>query len=95
MTTYPAPPIPPDKDLAGNYYYEAIRLAHTGVELENLGKWLDGQTLCLDDEGRTVVFARDYERWVDRRRVQGYGFEADRQRSFMTRVVGGNIGADI
>ncbi len=64
--TYPATPIPDDQDMAGNYHYPAIETAHTAAELVDFNKWMNGQTMIIDDQGQTVIFARDYERWVDR-----------------------------
>lgn len=66
--TYPATPIPNGQDMAGNYHYPAIKAAHTSAELEDFGAFMKGQTMIVDDQGQTVIFARDYERWVDRRR---------------------------
>ena len=65
--TYPATPIPDGQDMAGNYHYATIEAAHTPAELEDFGTFMYGQTMIVDDQGQTVVFARDYERWVDRR----------------------------
>jgi hypothetical protein len=65
---YPATPIPDGQDMAGNYHYPAIEAAHTADELVDFNKWMNGQTMIVDDQGQTVIFARDYERWVERRR---------------------------
>ncbi len=83
MTTYPAPTIPAGKDFAGDYYYEAIRLVHSLMELHDFEGWLNGLAFALDNEGRTVVIAGNYEQWVDQRRAEGVSFEADRQRAFV------------
>jgi hypothetical protein len=64
--TYPATPIPDGQDMAGNYHDTAIEAAHTADALVDFNAWMRGQTVCLDAAGQTVVFARDYERWVDR-----------------------------
>ncbi len=66
--TYPASPIPAGQDMAGTYHYPAIKAAHTPAEVEDFSAFMHGQTMVVDDQGRTVIFARDYERWVDRRR---------------------------
>jgi hypothetical protein len=64
--TYPATPILEGQDMAGNYHYPAIEAAHTADEIVDFNKWMNGQTMIVDDQGQTVIFARDYERWVDR-----------------------------
>lgn len=64
---YPASPIPDGQDMAGNYHDTAIEASHTPSELADFNVWMHGQTVCLDAAGQTVIFARDYERWVDRR----------------------------
>jgi len=75
--TYPATPIPDGQDMAGNYHDTAIEAAHTADELVDFNAWMRGQTVCLDAAGQTVVFARDYERWVDRRRSSRSALRAE------------------
>ncbi len=66
--TYPATTIPAGQDMAGHYHDRPIAATHTADELADFAAWIHGQMLCVDTDGQTVVFARDYERWVDRRR---------------------------
>ena len=63
---YPASPIPAGQNMAGNYHYLDIEAAHTPSELADFNAWMNGQTMIVDDQGQTVIFARDDERWCQR-----------------------------
>ncbi len=61
-------PLIRDGELVG-YDIDDLKRELSDREFAHLSDWLDGQTLGLTDDGRSIVFQWDFDRW--RRRSAG------------------------
>jgi hypothetical protein len=46
------------------FSYEQVKEIMSAEELIRFNKWMDGQTCSSDDEGNTVIYTHDVERFL-------------------------------
>jgi hypothetical protein len=49
--------------------WDLIDSFHTEKEVNQFSSFMSGQTMCMGDDGKAMIYVQDYERWLKKNKT--------------------------